>query len=162
MVGKILASSDMSQQVLVVKGVAVALGVVILVVAAILGFISISDEQGMTGLENAMDDFLQGLSTYEKINAYQEPLVNHFDVVKLKGLTGEQIQQDLDPGYDFIVEILDVSQYSDRYSFSEEDQTAFKLETQGTYDSTLTEFSVATLVVGQENHAALLKVTLRT
>lgn len=155
-------AGDTSRQVLTVKAGAVTLGVVILVVAAVLGWFSISDEREMTSLENAMDDFLHGLSTYEKINAYQEPLVNHFDVVKLKGLTEDQIQHDLDPEYDFILEIFDVSQYSDKYSFTEDDDTAFKMETQGSYDATLVEFRVATLVVGQENHAALIKVTLRT
>jgi hypothetical protein len=131
-------------------------------VAGILGWVSISDEREMSQLEDAMDDFLQDLSTYERMNAYQEPLVNHFDVVKLKTLSGDTIRKDLSPEFDFIVEIIDVSQYSDTYSFSRDNDTAFKIETQDSYDSTLTVSRVATLVVGQENHAALLKVTLRT
>jgi hypothetical protein len=155
-------AGPMSKQILMVKAGAVALGILILVVAAVLGFLNVSDDVDQTDLENAMDDFLQGLSTYQPINAYQEPLVNHFDVIKLNQVTSGQIYKDLEPAYDFIIEIFDVSQYPNRYSFTEDNGTSFKIESQTSYGTTLSEQRVATLVVGEEQHAAILRVTLRT
>ena len=155
-------SLGISRQVLMIKAGAVVLGVIILILAAVLGFLNVSSDGGTTDLENAMDDFLKALSTYQAINAYQEPLVNHFDVIKLNQVTSEQISQDLEPTYDFIIELFDVSQYSIKHSFTEENGTSFKIESQTSYGTTLVEQRVATLVVGEENHAAVLKVTLRT
>ena len=153
-------SVHLPRQVLAVKAGAVILGIIILVVAAVLGWISISDDGELNDLENAMDDFLRDLSTYERMNAYQEPLVNHFDVVKLKVLSGDQIRDDLNPEHDFIIEIIDVSQYSNTYSFTQENGAAFKVETSSDHANTLVWTRVATLVVGQENHAAIIKVTM--
>jgi len=150
-----------NKNVLYIKAGAVVLGILILVVAGVLGGYSISEEKELSDMQASLNDFVDDLGTYEAINAYNEPLVNHFDVLKLSTITPETIRSDIDPGYDFIIEINDVSQYSDKHSFNEHNGKAI-ISGPGSYDNEVKQTTIVTLVVGQTNHAAVLTVTLRS
>jgi len=157
-----LPDSDqkLSRQVLAVKVGAVVLGALILVVAIGLGASRASERNLETDLEAAMEGFLQDLAVYEGINAYEQPLVNHFDVLKLRSVSVDIIKDDIDPGYDFIIEIFDVSQYQEGYSFTMENETGFRTAAPEGFGNVITQERSAALIFGQETHAAVLRVTL--
>ncbi len=150
----------LSRQIIAIKAAAVVVGLMILIIAIAAGWSGVSSENEESSLEAALTEFLNDLAVYDGINAYNEPLVNHFDVVKLKTITSETIRADLDPEYDFIIEIIDVSQYSESFSLNVESGTAVQTGSAGSFSTTVTEQRAAALVMGDETHAAVLKVTL--
>ena len=150
----------LSRKIIAIKLAAVAVGLLILIIAVAAGWSNVSSDNKESELEEAMALFLDDLAVYQGVNAYDEPLANHFDVIKLSAATPEQVEADLDPGYDFVIEIIDVSQYSESLSFTEENGNALLTAPSGSSDTQLVQERSAALVLGDQTHAAVLRVTL--
>jgi hypothetical protein len=148
----------MSRQILIIKITAVVLGLLILLVTILVGLSNVSSDSSDTEKQEALDLFMLSFGLYTPANAYDEPLAYHFDVLKLNSLTPQQIAGDLEPGYAFSIEIIDVSQYDVKYTYSQENGTAFEILSTGSKE--ITGQRAAVLIIGEQRHAAILKITL--
>ena len=145
-----------------IKIAAVALGLIIFFIAAYASWSTISTKkEGRDVHQAALDEFSDAFMTYEKANPNGQAVSGVFDAEKLLILDAKDIQDDLVPEFNFTIEIFDVSTYSQKYSFTLINGTAWAV---GDPDIALTvryKQLPCTMVVGpSEVHPAIIHITM--
>jgi hypothetical protein len=144
-----------------IKIAAVAVGLLIFLIAAYVGWSSISHTKGGNEVQEALDSFSIAFLTYEKANPDGRAVSGVFDAGKLSVLSSEDIENDLAPRYDLTIEISDVSQYAHRYSFTLANDTAWAIGNPDNAPTVRHKEVPCSIVIGpSEVHPGIVRITM--
>lgn len=144
-----------------IKIAAVVLGLLIFFIAAYASWSTISSKKEGNDVQAALDKFSAAFLIYEKANPDGRSVSGIFVAEKLLTLDSKDIRDDLGPEYDFTIEILDLSSYSQKYSFTLVNGTAWTLGDPSDGTTVRETQTPCTIVVGtSEVHPAVIHITM--